>query len=49
MGDSAFERCSSLESVIIPGILKVVPMNAFSDCDEITEVTVKPGVESIQA
>ena len=48
MGESAFFQCSRLESITIPGTLKVIPQRAFEQCGELKKAVLKDGVERIE-
>lgn len=39
IGDSAFENCSSLTSIIIPETTKNIDSKAFYDCEAVTNIT----------
>ncbi len=47
IGNSAFERCSGLTSVTIPGSVTSIGDWAFSDCSGLKEITISDGVTSI--
>ena len=47
IGESAFEKCSSLASVTIPSHVKSIGNIAFSGCSRLTSVTVPSSVTSI--
>ena len=46
IGISAFEN-SGIESIVIPGTVKTVGSNAFSNCSSLSALTIEDGVESI--
>ena len=43
----AFHNCSGLNSVTIPGSVKVIGTSAFEDCEKLTSVTLQDGVTYI--
>ena len=47
IGDSAFEDCSSLQSVTIPNSVTRIGDNAFNDCKSLQSVTIPDSVTSI--
>ena len=47
IGDSAFERCTSLTSVAIPESVQSIGDSAFYGCTSLTSVTISEGVTSI--
>ena len=47
IGDSAFQGCTGLTSVTIPGSVTNIEARAFSDCTGLTSVTISEGVTSI--
>ena len=44
---NAFVDCFSLESVVIPGSLKILDNMVFWNCNELTDVTICEGIETI--
>ena len=46
IGISAFEN-SGIESIVIPGTVKTVGSNAFSNCSSLSALTIEDGVETI--
>ena len=47
IGDSAFRRCTELESVTIPEGVESIGANAFSYCYRLTSITIPSSVTSI--
>ena len=47
IGDGAFNSCTTLTSVIIPGSLTVISSALFSGCSALTSVTISEGVQNI--
>lgn len=47
IGDYAFEDCSNLKSVSIPGSVVYIGDSAFEDCDAITSINIPDGVQEI--
>ena len=47
MGDSAFNNCSSLTSLIIPNTINEISNNAFCNCYSLTSVTLPDDITSI--
>ncbi|MEX0330407.1 MAG: leucine-rich repeat domain-containing protein [Puniceicoccaceae bacterium] len=47
IGERAFYRDNSLESVIIPASVEVIEDRAFLSCDQLTQITLGKGVASI--
>lgn len=47
IGESAFERCTSLTAVTIPDSVTSIGKSAFSICTSLTEVTISSSVTSI--
>ncbi|MGN0823756.1 MAG: leucine-rich repeat domain-containing protein [Candidatus Coproplasma sp.] len=47
IGDSAFEKCSSLTSVTIPDSVKSIGSSAFRDCSSLTNITIPDTVTRI--
>ena len=47
--DFAFCNCSKLESITIPGSVKVIGWHAFGACHSLTSVTICKGVERIDS
>ena len=47
IGVSAFEDCTELTSVVIPGSVTEIGRNAFSDCYGLTSATIGNGVKTI--
>ena len=45
----AFQNCSSLTSMTIPGNVKYVGMYAFSSCQSLTNLIIEEGVEELDA
>ena len=43
----AFEDCASLESITIPGTLKVIPQRTFQSCTSLKTIVIEEGVEVI--
>ena len=49
IGEGAFKNCDSLETVRIPGSVKVIESKAFSGCSKLLDVTLSSGTEVIEA
>ncbi|MCQ2325328.1 MAG: leucine-rich repeat domain-containing protein [Paludibacteraceae bacterium] len=49
IGESAFERCSSLESVTLPEGLLTIGENAFEECSALQTITIPASVTEIGA
>lgn len=49
IGEEAFRKSETLETLIIPGEIKSIGDSAFNDCSSLTSVTIEAGVESIGA
>lgn len=49
IAEDAFKNNSTLESVRIPGSVKVIESNAFSGCSKLLDVTLNSGTEVIEA
>ncbi len=47
IGDSAFDRCSSISSVTIPPGVTIIGTRAFNYCDSLVNVNIPDGVTSI--
>ena len=47
IADSAFENCSSIKNVVIPGSIDRIGNNAFGDCDSLESANISAGVEDI--
>ncbi len=47
IGNGTFCGCVSLTSVIIPGSVKIIGVNAFSGCEKLSNVRISEGVTSI--
>ncbi len=47
LAPSLFAKSDELESLVIPGSIKEIPMNAFAHCDELKTVVIEEGVEEI--
>ncbi len=48
IGESAFERCTTLTSVTIPNSVTVIENAAFEDCENLTTATIGNSVNSIE-
>ncbi len=44
IGANVFMQCTSLQQVILPGSLEVIPENTFRECRSLTDVTIPEGV-----
>ncbi len=49
IGDSAFDGCSGLTSVVIPDSVISIGNYAFYNCDNLTSITIPEGVTSIES
>ncbi len=49
IADGAFERCASLESIIIPDGVTSIGHSAFSECSSLASVTIPDSVTSIES
>lgn len=47
IGEEAFAGCTKLDTLTVPGNVKVVESRAFNGCTELTRVALKPGVTHI--
>ncbi len=47
LGESAFQKCNVLETVILPSGLKSIDTSAFSYCSSLTDVQIPDGVSTI--
>lgn len=47
VGWSAFESCTNLRSVTLPGTLKSIGQQAFSGCTSLTQITIPEGVTTL--
>jgi hypothetical protein len=43
LGESAFERCSSLRSICIPSSVESIPELCFKDCTRLSNLTFEAG------
>ena len=48
IADNAFEGCSYLESITIPGSIKTIPSYAFGGCCSLESIVIEEGVEAIK-
>lgn len=48
IGEGAFEQCSNLTSVTIPGSVKTIKDGAFLGCTALTSLVISEGVETIE-
>jgi hypothetical protein len=44
IGDSAFEGCSSLESIVLPSNVKLIGDNVFKDCAKLVNIELPEGL-----
>ena len=49
IGRSAFEGCTGLKTVELPGTLKTIGRNAFKDCTSLESIVIPEGVTTIEA
>ena len=49
IADNAFEGCSYLESITIPGSVKNIPSYVFGGCSALETVVIEEGVEKIES
>ena len=49
VGWSAFESCTNLRSVTLPGTLQRIGQQAFSGCTSLTQITIPEGVTTLDA
>ncbi len=49
IGDDAFDSCTGITSVTIPGAVTSIGENAFSYCDELTQITIPESVTKIES
>jgi hypothetical protein len=45
LGNSAFDRCSSLESICIPSTIRMISKSSFSHCRKLKTIAFDAGVQ----
>jgi len=48
LGNSAFYKCSQLESIVIPGSIETIPSYAFYNCVSLEKLVMGEGVKNIE-
>jgi hypothetical protein len=43
LGESAFEHCSSLQSICVPGFLETISPSCFADCENLVSLVFEGG------
>lgn len=48
IGQSAFDYCQSLKSIVLPNTVTVIGNNAFAECSNLTSITLPAGLATIE-